>query len=110
MWNSMARYPPPERHNAIPGAASSVAGSVGMVRTGQAARGAPGVSPSGVVIVGDGDGNARVDGEYLAGHPARLVAGQIDGRPANVPRAALVFDQPGRRATLAAGLVQALGN
>ena len=37
MWKSMARYPPPERHRAMPGSGASSGESVGRLSTGERA-------------------------------------------------------------------------
>src|SRR5215213_8582544 len=57
-----------------------------------------GLSRSGAVGLGGAaarrEGDASVDRDNLAGHPARLVAGQEHGRPRDIPGGALVLDEP----------------
>ena len=38
-----------------------------------------------VRVAGDGNGDAGVDGQHVAGHPAGFVAGEVHGGPADVP-------------------------
>src|SRR5712691_13043465 len=64
----------------------------------------------GRAFAGQGDGYACVDEEGLARDPARLVAGEKDRGPADIPGGAFVLDDPGRGAGLAPLRGQPLGD
>src|SRR5207247_8723343 len=58
----------------------------------------------------DRDRETGVDGQYLSGHPAGLIAAKIDRRPGDVPPIAFLPDEAARCPTLTILSVKPFGD